>query len=295
MSINDIDDLLDEFEDTQEDAGVLANMVASGIIGFSDALKADNNEFLIELARLPSGFHKIPKSMLDEQMLYLGCCHLNSEPTLFGFSTPEEYYATAERHVQKRSMFLDSVHPEFVDKNLLTKAINAKSIFKYQEYYADHIDEEVFGLIVRSNMSSLIRKEACKNIPDEFLVRLLDDTPNFRIHLIGSLDRKDLLYAAIKKGFWPEVFFVPSLRLVTHSEPLPELVKVLMKVNGSPYHESMLQGLVLSHPIESVLPLFKTKSRLAKLKVLYTIDELRPHMDKHPHLRVMVLENDLGI
>lgn len=291
MTLDEIFDELDGIPDT------IASSISMGINQFSNLKERHITPTLLyELAKEVSGFNKVPKNYLNDDLIGKGIFLLLSqsdEPPLAG--TPTEKYEQAAIHgLSNNKLYLGTVHPELITKSMLLTAIANKTIGPDRELLTNNhisklIDDEVGAISIQHKLDFVFKHQGGSNISDELWIKAINDEPGVSKYLVGK-QRDDLLKGLIENGFWPENF------LGSKPVDLPASVSKLAKnAVKDEYQALMVKALILTYPIEEVLPLFKTPARKKILGSLYSIEELRPHMKAFPFIKAAVLEESLGL
>jgi hypothetical protein len=98
-----------------------------------------------------------------------------------------------------------------------------------------------------------------------------------------------ILKGLISEGFWPTS--------LVGSKPgsLSDAVILIEPYTYTSLKERAYLHFICSFPIDQVLPLLKSKSRMYLLQTLYSTEDLRPHMKEFPFLKGIILESELGL
>jgi hypothetical protein len=289
-----IDDIFDELFDDPKD---IAGSISLGLTTIDSYRKEQlTPDILNELAKEVSDFNKIPLALITDDLMDKGIQHISKSARFedFSGSAIDKYRLVARKSLELRSIYLGTLHPELIDKPILLAAINSGTVGPDRAILnnlalSEFIDNEIGEACIAARMDFAFKHPGSVNISDDVWVKAINDEPGVSKYLVGR-NRDGLLKALIGNGFWPEVF------LGNKPKDLATAVGALAKNSKTDGYESMMfKALILIHPIEEVLPLFKTPARKKFLGTLYSIDELKPHMKAFPSIKSVVLEGALGL
>lgn len=291
MKLDDV--LLEELMDVED----IATGISMGITSIHEYdRKYITEDVLNELAKEVSGFNKLPRNYLTDNLIEKGISLLHGKDEVLKLTgtSYERYEQAAIYGLSNNKLYLGTVHPELITKKILLTAIANKTIGPDRElltntHISKLIDDEVGLACIRQNLVFAFKHAGGERISDELWFQAINDEPGVSKYLVGK-QRDDLLKGLIENGFWPENF------LGSKPVDLPASVSKLAKnAVKDEYQALMVKALILTHPIEEVLPLFKTPARKKMLGNLYSIEELRPHMKAFPFIKGAVLEESLGL
>jgi hypothetical protein len=290
MTLDDIFEELDDFD-------VSASSISMGIIEFSSLkTKQITARLLDDLSNEISGFNKIPSKYLTDELIDKGTKLLLSKgsPSVFDGTPIEKYTKAAIQEISARNMHLISAHPELITKPMLLVAIENKVIgfdkpLLSNSFISKLIDDEVAMASINGRFDFAFKHPGGVNISDDLWVRAINDEPGVSKHLVNK-NRDTLLQDLIKGGFWPEIFLGKKPADIAAS-----VTKLMKTLPQNEYETQMVRLLILTHPIEDVLPLFKTPARKKLLASLYSIEDLKTQMKAFPYIKSIVLEESLGL
>jgi hypothetical protein len=289
-----IDDIFDElFDDPKEIAGSISLGLTSIDSYRNEQLTP---EILKELAKEVSGFNKIPLALITDDLMEKGIGFISKNARFddLNGSAIDKYRLVAIQALEARSIFLGTLHPELIDKPILLAAISNKAVgpdgsLLSNLNLSDFIDDEIGKACIGARLDFVFKHLGSVNISDDVWIEAIKDEPGVSKYLVGQ-SRDGLVKSIIADGFWPETF------LGKKPKDLSTAVGVLAKnAKQDGYESMMIKALILNHPIEEVLPLFKTPARKKVLSTLYSIEELKPHMKDFPAVKSVVLEGALGL
>lgn len=290
----DIDDILDELDDLETDAG-LAAAVSIGTRDISTINQDRLPAVCAELARESSGFKCIPGSMLTKELLIVGMQHMNAKEAEIHASDDytENYQQAALSRLESRALFLMAFHPDLIDKRMVLQMLETSSMGddrQIAKLRADVVDDEVgLASLKREGMTVFFEHPAAASFSEDTWRQALATHARFIVPMIDH-QLTPLLGKILAEGYWP------TQMAWQKPADLKDAIGLRAKVKDDTRPEAeTYNAFIKMHPIEDVLPLLKSPARAKIRSKIYTIDELRPYMKQFPFLKASVLESDLGM
>ena len=289
-----LDDILDELDDGETDAGLASDVSISGrsFNSFSEKRWAGVAKALAEST---SGFKCIPEALLSNELLAEGMRHMNAKQSEVHASPDylENYRQAALSRLESRTLFLSAFHRDLIDKRMIFMALEAGSLGPdsvFSSIKQSVLDDEVaLACVALKRASALFSTPAAREFSKSTWVAAMQAEEKIFESLVFQ-QIQGTLSDVISDGYWP------TSLVGRKPEDAQSAVKQRAKTRSDQiYKTQALNTLIKTFPIEEVLPLLKSASRKSLLSQIFTPDEMRPYMKQFPFLKAAVLESDLGM
>lgn len=293
-----LDDVLNDLNSELPDDVLMAKIHAKELNFESLSKSRITEEFLTKFAEMGvSAFNTIPLSLISKEVMIIGLKHVNSnfEPLLA--SDDCGYKKGVVDAIERRSLYLSSIHPEIIDKEIIGAAIsNNMAHFSMglldDKRISSIIDDELITMAFELRSDFGFHKSTLKNISSDVLSNCVEKVPSSSLRL-REYGRMDVLVNLVKSGFW----FLPrttSAKNDIRPSSIEEAISKRMKSKRQDICD-LLDAYILGFPIEVVVPLLNGKTREKYMHTIYSIEELRHHIKDNAHIRGTILESDLGL
>lgn len=251
----------------------------------------------LEKAETFWGFSTIPRDQMNDEVIAKILVSINKFLELKGGRALPDgtgYYEAAMTALKLNGMFVNHVHPEFIDKPI------ADMYASFQLHIlARKVGNRLLSLVDQRKIDQGLKDDinVAKNLPsvcvsDEALKAAIRDKPKRSAEVLMALDRLHVCQQLLAEGFWPH----PGSDVPAKVVGAEESIKLRLKKRTYEANQEMwLNALIKSHPVEEVVSLMSTPARKKLLIELYERSEIAHLIKEDKMTKGLYLSDSLGL